>query len=245
MKKHRSSNEPETAPEPVSEPETAPEPVSEPETAPDEFSMLNSYGRLARYAIEREETALKGAVSIGKAMNAYAVSHEVTVKKVATKMHSKIERLAINTLQQYASIAKLADEVGHEFYDLSTFRNAQLLKGVLVKVKTDNGKPGMVDCIRRFVKGESLDAIRERYGLKKEKGIKTDDKDAIQVAKNRGDDPAEFEKDLAALRQLKLSKEGFRRFAEKLFDDGLVTQFLNILREVGDTKDLTKNKETE
>ena len=72
-------------------------------------------------------------------MNAYAVSHEVAVKKVATEMHNKIERLAINTLQQYASIAKLADEIGHEFYDLGTFRNAQILKGILVKVKTDNG----------------------------------------------------------------------------------------------------------
>ena len=101
----------------------------------------------------------------------------------------------------------------------------------------------MVDCIRRFCKGESLDAIRERYGLKKEKGIKTDDKDAIQVAKNRGDDPAEFEKDLAALRQLKLSKEGFRRFAEKLFEDNMVTNFMNILREVGEARDLAANAE--
>ena len=224
-------------------PESTPVTPEAPEAAPDEFSTLNSYGRLARYAIEHEETALKGAVSIGRAMNAYAVSHDVTVKKVATKMHSKIERLAVNTLQQYASIAKLADEVGHEFYDLSTFRNAQLLKGVLVKVKTDNGKPGMVDCIRRFCKGESLDAIRNRYGIAKSKGIVASDKDAIQVAKNRGDDPAEFEKDLAALRQLKLSKEGFRRFAEKLFEDNMVTQFLNILREVGDARDLVANAE--
>jgi len=231
------------APETAQTPESTPVTPEAPETAPDEFSTLNSYGRLARYAIEHEETALKGAVSIGKAMNAYAVSHEVTVKKVATKMHGKIERLAINTLQQYASIAKLADEIGHEFYDLGTFRNAQVLKGILVKVKTDNGKAGMVDCIRRFVKGESLDAIRERYGLKKEKGIKTDDKDAIQVAKNRGDDPAEFEKDLAALRQLKLSKEGFRRFAEKLFEDNMVTNFMNILREVGEARGLTANAE--
>ena len=243
-KKHQptTSVTPESTPE---APESTPVTPEAPETAPDEFSMLNSYGRLARYAIEREETALKGAVSIGRAMNAYAVSHDVTVKKVATKMHDKIERLAINTLQQYASIAKLADEIGHEFYDLGTFRNAQVLKGVLVKVKTDNGKPGMVDCIRRFCKGESLDAIRNRYGIAKSKGIVASDKDAVEIAERRGDDPKEFEKDLAALRQLKLSKEGFRRFAEKLFDDGLVTQFLNILREVGDTKDLTKNKETE
>jgi hypothetical protein len=221
----------------------APETTSIPDvqTAPDEFSMLNSYGSLARYAIEQEESALKGAVSIGRAMNAYATANEVTIKKVATKMHGKIERLAINTLQQYSAIAKLADEIGHEFYDLGTFRNAQVLKGILVKVKTDNGKAGMVDCIRRFCRGESLDAIRNHYGLVKSKGIVASDKDAVEIAERRGDDPKEFEKDLAALRQLKLSKEGFRRFAEKLFEDNMVTNFMTILREVGEARGLADN----
>jgi len=232
-KKHRTDPE---------APESTPVTPEAPETAPDEFSTLNSYGRLARYAIEREESALKGAVAIGKAMNAYATSHEVTVKKVATKMHSKIERLAINTLQQYASIAKLADEVGHEFYDLSTFRNAQVLKGVLVKVKTDNGKAGMVDCIRRFCRGESLDAIRNHYGLAKAKGIVASDADAAQVASENGLDRDKFLNDLSTLRQLKLTKAGFQALAKKMVADGTADSFLVILEETKKAKELAESK---
>ena len=213
-----------------------------PETAPDEFSALNSYGRLARYAIEREETALKGAVSIGRAMNAYAVSHEVTVKKVATKMHGKIERLAVNTLQQYSAIAKLADEVGHEFFDLGTFRNAQVMKGILVKVRVDKGKAGMVDCIRRFCRGESLDAIRNHYGLAKAKGIVASDADAAQVASENGLDRDKFLSDLSTLRQLKLTKAGFQALAKKMVEDGTADTFLAILEEVKKAKELAESK---
>ena len=210
-----------------------------PENTNDEFSMLNSYGRLARYAIEREENALKGAVSIGRAMNAYATTHEVTVKKVATKMHDKIERLAINTLQQYASIAKLADEIGHEFYDLGTFRNAQAIKGILGKLED---KQAQKEAIRLFVAGSDLKAIRNRFGLAKAKGIVASDSDSADVAADNGLDRDKFLNDLSTLRQLKLTKAGFQALAKKMIKDGTADAFLAILEEVKKAKELAKSK---
>ena len=228
-KKHR------TDPETTSIPDVPETPVG----APDEFSTLNTYGRLARYAIEREESALKGAVAIGKAMNAYATANEVTVKKVATKMHGKIERLAVNTLQQYASIAKLADEIGREFFDLGTFRNAQAIKGILGKLED---KQAQKEAIRLFVAGSDLKAIRNRFGLAKAKGIVASDSDSADVAADNGLDRDKFLNDLSTLRQLKLTKAGFQALAKKMIEDGTADTFLAILEEVKKAKELAKSK---
>jgi len=200
-----------------------------------------SYGKLAAITVKAGKSHLRNIVDIGRVMNHLQATRddEPSIRKIAKKMEDKQGILKANTLQQYASIAKLADEIGREFFDLGTFRNAQAIKGILGKLED---KQAQKEAIRLFVAGSDLKAIRNRFGLAKAKGIVASDADAAQVASENGLDRDKFLNDLSTLRQLKLTKAGFQALAKKMVADGTADSFLAILEEVKKAKELAESK---
>jgi hypothetical protein len=234
--------------------------VSEPETAGNVFSVLNtdksvlheelfnvdgtpktlSYGQLAAIAVKAGKSHLRNIVDIGRVMNHLHATRNDSIRKIAKKMEAKQGLLKANTLQQYAGMATIADEIGREFFDLGTFRNAQQVKGLLGKLED---KQAQKEAIRLFVGGSDLKTIRNRFGLAKAKGIVASDADAAQVASDNGLDRDKFLSDLGTLRQLKLTKAGFQALAKKMVADGTADTFLAILEEVREARDLAASAE--
>jgi len=214
-----------------------------------EFSALNSVvgyglpdgetdtiGKLAGTALGLESDHLKDICILGRRIVALAKTDSKTVKTTceAMKSYSAASKasLSVNTLQQYASIGELSETIGQRFFDLHTFRAAQKVKTVLLKVGKENGLAGQLDVIERYSKGEDLDEIKKAYGLFTDKGLKTSDQDALEVAESRGDNPAEFAADLAAKRIERMASSSWAKFIGKLIDKGELKDFLKVVRRV-------------
>lgn len=213
----------------------------------------DTVGKLAHTILELEQDNLRGICVVGQRIQALAKADKKNVKATCESLFAYSAttkaNLSVQTLTQYAAHGALQETIGERYLDLRSFRRAQKVKTVLLKVGKENGLGAQLDVIERYGNGEDLDEIKASYGLATEKGLRSSDKDALEVAESRGDDPQAFGKDLAAKRIERMASSSWAKFIGKLIDKNELETFLCVIERVkaekANKKPETKEEKTE